>query len=341
MNRAAPIPLLAWLALLGAGCGGGRLALVEDNDLFSGGTTRDRDYSQGARIEYTRAPALAADWERRLLVALEPLQWTRPDADDPRQRAAAHTWFLRQRIFTPGELESSAYQPDDRPYAGWLELGLARTDLWLDADDTRRRDRLERLSLTVGTTGSASLARETQIGYHNWIDEPRPNGWRNQIPDEPTLGIESLTRTRWLFLDSDPARDGAFEFDSSWEADWRLGNGETSAGAGLLLRLGADLPRAEGLETDGPWQDPDGSGFVFLRLGGRGVLWDVTLDGTLFSGGPSIEREPWLLGAELGIVALWRGFAIGYSFFASTRQFEGQDDIPTYGRITVGFAGLW
>lgn len=341
MNCAAARLLVLTLALLAPGCGAGRFALVEDNDLFSGGTTRDRDYSQGARIEYSRAPALAADWERQLLIALEPLQWTRPDAGDPRQRAAAHTWFVRQRIFTPGELESPAYQPDDRPYAGWLELGLVRTDLWLDADPTRRHDRWERLGLTAGTTGPASLARETQIGYHDWIDQPRPNGWRHQIANEPTLGLEALTRTRWLFWDSSPEREGSFELDSSWEADWRLGNGETSAGGGVLLRLGADLPRAEGLWTDGAWQDPDGSGFVFLKFSGRGVLWDATLDGPLFASGPSIEREPWLLLAEVGVVALWRGFAVGYTYVASTRQFDGQDDIPTYGRITVGFAGLW
>lgn len=328
-------------ALLATGCGAGRVGVVLDNDLYGRVTERDRDYSQGARVEFSRAPALASDGERRVLGALEVLQLTRPDEDDERQRASLHTWFLRQRIYTPGRLASSEYDEDDRPYAGWLDVGLFRTDMWLDPDDGRRRDRLERIGVTVGVTGSPSLAREVQIPYHEWINEPRPNGWRHQIPDEPTLGVEALTRSRWLFLDSDPGREGAFEFDSSWEADWRLGNGETSAGAGLLMRFGADLPRAEGLETDGPWQDPDGSGFFFLRLGGRGVLWDATLDGTLFSGGPSIEREPWLLGAEFGLVALWRGFAIGYSFFASTRQFEGQDDIPTYGRISLGFAGLW
>lgn len=329
------------LALLLVGCGAGQIAVVVDNDLFGGADERDRDYSQGARVEFSRPPAVAPDWERRLLGALEPLQWTRPEPGDGRQRASAHTWFVRQRIFTPGRLSDPEYQEDDRPYTGWLELGLVRTDLWLDADPARRRDRLERLTLTAGTTGSASLAREVQIRYHDWIDEPRPNGWRHQVPGEPTLGLEALTRTRWLFWDSAPGRDGGLEFDSSWEADWRLGNGDTSAGGGLLLRLGADLPRAEGLWTDGPWQDPNGSGFAFLRVGGRGVLRDITLDGTLFSGGPSIEREPWLLDAEIGLVALWQGFAIGYSFFASTRQFEGQEDIPTYGRITVGFAGIW
>jgi len=334
----------AWvtaLALCATACQGSRVAVTEENDLLSRGTATDRDYTQGARVEVARPLAAASAPERALFATFDRIPLLLPAAVAGQPAAGALTWSLRQRIFTPENLETDQYQPDDRPYAGLLDFTVARTRVWLDPDPSTRRDRLQRVSLSAGAMGSASLARDTQIGYHDGIGEPRPNGWRHQVPTEATLGLEVLSRQRFFFATLQPGRAGGFEFDAALERDLRLGNADTSLGTAFLLRLGAHLPRAEGLFPHGTAIDPVSSAWIYLRAGARGVFWDATLDGALFADSPSVERENVVGTAELGGVLLLRGFAVSYGIVISTPQFEGQGRVPTYGRLVVGPTSLW
>src|SRR3546814_3231584 len=56
-------------------------------------------------------------------------------------------------------------------------------------------DQLDNLELNVGVVGPWSLADKTQIEYHKLIDVQVPEGWENQLENEP--GVVLYYERKW------------------------------------------------------------------------------------------------------------------------------------------------
>jgi len=93
---------------------------------------------------------------------------------------------LGSLMFTPEDTRTSELIEEDRPYAGYLYLGVGFNSILSNRKDTWQ--------FNVGVVGPASLAQETQDFAHDMIGSPRAQGWDNQLQNEPT--IEAICETK-------------------------------------------------------------------------------------------------------------------------------------------------
>ncbi len=183
------LPLLLALPFLPA-CAteaGGRLAVRTDNDFWVEGGDSDRDYTQGLRFEWFEPQSSERSLPRSVLEPLGFLDLARVDrpSDADAARVEDTSWFLEHRIYTPRDFDEPQPMPDDRPFVGWLRVGVARTVGRLDRDPSRRRDRTSRLELSFGSTGMPSLGEQAQTLTHALLGRSEPRGWVGFPPEKP------------------------------------------------------------------------------------------------------------------------------------------------------------
>jgi len=167
----------------------GRFAILEENDsLFF---NSDKHYTQGLRLS-DLSPTLKPEsgWNEpfNFIGGNTPLFQSSPD-----RRIAV---FLGQSIFTPKNLNIRPPDPRDRPYAGWLYLGVSLLQ------DTNRQT-LENLELDAGVVGPGSLAKQVQNDFHQFIGVAQARGWSSQLQNEPGIML-SYDRFWRLPLAGDP-----------------------------------------------------------------------------------------------------------------------------------------
>ncbi len=288
-----PPPLRIWLPLLltilAAGCGlhGGRLTLVEENDVFNlaDSNNPDRDYTQGFAAALTLADEDTPGWARDAAGAVPLFA----------RNGRVHLGLLAgQEIYTPENRNSVAALPDDRPYAGWLYAGAALQVPVFDEDPILRRDRVDQLELDLGVLGPSAHGEKFQNFWHKVFDISDAKGWRHQVGG--TMGAMATWETRWRVAAADLG--GNIGWDLLPRARVRLGNVRTDGTVGAMTRLGWRLPRdfgpmavdAHGLVSGAA---PDGAFFALhLAFEVRGVAYDRFLSGG--GGSPSVTpiRSP-------------------------------------------------
>lgn len=328
--RALGVLWVSLCATLLAGCGGRNLVVTEENDLFSSGALRDRDYTQGLQLEAAAAGSEAAtDLSRN---ALRPLDFLDPWLLARSADSEDFTFRVDQRLYTPRDFESLTPPPLERPYTGLLLGTITRLRARLDPNPERRRDDLATLAVTLGLTGEGALGEQTQRGVHRLIDEPDAVGWSSQADTEPVLQID-LSRTRRLGF----ARPFGFELDAQATLGARLGTAFTNGHGEFVLRLGNRLPRARR-----PWaEDPRPGHRVHLiaAIGGRAVAHDITLDGGLFDDRDlQIVTRPLVGTWRFGIEWESHGFRIAYRFRRQTKEYDSEIGNHDHGSISVGYA---
>ncbi|WP_018138946.1 MULTISPECIES: lipid A deacylase LpxR family protein [unclassified Thioalkalivibrio] len=311
LSGALAVPLGLAAAPAAAERGVDALHFEFENDLFAG---EDRYYTNGFRIGWTRSEERVPPWLQRVADAL-PYFVDREERG--RLKSAIH---LGQNMYTPEDIERSPADPDDRPYAGWLYLNFSL------AED--HGDRLDRLQVTVGTVGPASLADRTQKEVHSWSSAPQPQGWDDQIGNEATLmvGYERQLRGR-----SHRAEGGwGWDLTPHWGAT--VGSPFTFANAGAIVRAGRNLPRDYGPPRINPALSGShtfetvGSmgGYLFAGVDTRLMAYDLFLDGPLFRDGPSVDKHPAVGELTAGFVFHVGGVRLGYTHVWRSREFSGQ-----------------
>lgn len=136
-----------------------------ENDLFAG---TDNNYTSGAKFswisanleDYINDPCLPK-WVRQLNRVSE---WVQPGVFDSRNMVIS----LGQEMYTPTDKTRSDLITNDRPYAGWLYLGLAY--------NARNDTDMEVTEIDIGMVGPASLARQSQNFIHRIRGIDRFNG---------------------------------------------------------------------------------------------------------------------------------------------------------------------
>jgi lipid A 3-O-deacylase len=328
-SRAA---VTAALVLL-AGC----TATIDNDDSGFLGDGNDRWYTAGARFE---RPAVADDDSLAGVVdgVVREVAGVLPLTGDEAGFASA-SGVLGLEMYTPEDTGLTGPILDDRPYAGWVYAGVVSRETWLDADPLRRRDSEAAVELDVGWVGPATQVDELQTTFHDLFGMNEPEGWGNQLDDEPGLVLRGALRHRWGY---DELGAGV-----AWElvprVDAALGNIDTHAGLGGGARLGFNLSRAldplvgDPLMNARPGGDRPASVFLFADVDGRYVAHNLFLEGNTFHDSQSVDAEDFVGELALGLgweVGPWR---IAWARHERSDEFVGQHEGQGYGSLTVSW----
>lgn len=303
-----------------------------ENDLFTGS---DNNYTNGIKLswvssnlgDYVSDPCLPL-WVRRLNRLSEVLK---PGGYDSRNMVVT----LGQAMYTPTDLHRRDLIQNDRPYAGWLYLGLA-----YNARNTRQMDTTE---IDIGVVGPASMARQAQNFVHDLRGFERFEGWDNQLHNE--LGVQIVReRKNRLFVSSNQSGP---QFDVISHYGASLGNVKTYLNGGVELRFGHlpdDFGSASirpGADSNAPLEENqyrrlNSNGVhVFLALDGRAVARDIFLDGNTFGSSHSVPKKHLVGDAALGVSWQWQGGKVSYAQYLRSKEFYGQDSSHGYGSLTL------
>ncbi|CAO3431257.1 lipid A deacylase LpxR family protein [Azospirillum doebereinerae] len=297
----------------------GILSVIIENDLFANG---DRHYTNGIQFSYTPPETSVPDWVNGVADAV-------PLFNQGTKRRI--TYSLGQKMFTPREIEPRIPDPRDRPYAGYL---YANAGLSSETATT-----LDRINLTVGVVGPASLADETQKFVHRLTDARTPRGWGSQLHNELGMVLSYNRAWRGLYV----ASPFGLAFDATPDLGVSVGNVYTFGSAGLTLRIGADLPQDYGPPRIAPpfqgtsYFEPDSrfGWYLFASAQGRAVARDIFLDGNTFRDSPSVDKKPLVGDLQLGFAVTVSDVRIAYTHIFRTKEFDGQDKADIYGSLSV------
>lgn len=309
--------------------------MAADDGIFSlqienDGVTEDADkyYTHGVRFSY--------------LSSKEAPLWSRKTADYlpffRQQGNVRINYTLGQSIFTPNEISTKTLIEDDRPYAGWLYVGLGLiSDSRSGSSNFKRwRDSLE---LNIGMVGPASLAEQFQVFSHKVRGANEPKGWDHQLKDEP--GILLIYDRQWQGR-YDTKLDG-LGIDLTPHVGGALGNIMTYAATGFTLRFGRHLDNDYGVpiirpSLPGSVYFAQNSGFgwyLFTGFEGRVILQNIFLDGNTFKDSHSVDKEPLVGDFQAGLVLTWKGYRLSFTSVHRTREFEGQESSTRYGAFSL------
>jgi lipid A 3-O-deacylase len=180
---------------------------------------------------------------------------------------------------------------------------------------------MDSLELALGIVGPHSYAGEVQEGVHELIGIAVPNGWDNQLKDEPIVSI--FYERTWKLLYS--GLEGSLSYNASPFIGGALGNAITCGHTGIQVRFGWNLPNDFGVSRIHPGVDSKSlserrdtqpfSGnsrfglYGFASLNGIAVARNIFFDGNTFTESHSVHKKPFI--AE---------FTSGFSFEVSRFQ---------------------
>lgn len=308
--------------LTGIGVPRGRFRFQWQNDSWL--TESDRFYTNGIGLGWTLE-------DGTLSQGLENLLHWLPFTPEDRSGTATEL-FVRQDMFTPEDFTNPALVLDDRPYAGWLHLDIEHQVLTLRRD--RRDDRLDTWELQLGIVGPSALAEQAQREVHELVSAPEPRGWDNQLEDEPGIVLGYHRQFRAYY---DPHALGPIEADFIGRYGARVGNVETSARIGGVLRAGFGLPRHFGtaMRGDAPGVRYRHRIYAAAGVSGKVVLRNIFLDGNTFSSSHSVDRNP--LVAQFHVGLHWEPCSrarVSIAEFFSTAEFDSPSQEGDLGHFT-------
>ena len=230
--------------------------------------------------------------------------------------------------------------PDDRPYAGWLNVGVALQTIHRQGEEPIRMDTME---ISLGVVGPWALGRELQNNFHDVIGQDESEGWDHQLKNEPALQLTYERRWRTGSWDIVPGL--GLETDFVPYAGFGLGNVMIYGSAGGIVRMGEDLhkdfgpPRARpALPGSDTFNDSGVSWYFFAGLEGQAVGHNIFLDGNTFRDGPNVERYPWVAEGQAGLAIFVGNVRIAYTHVLKSPEFEERDRWQEYGSLSLGFS---
>ena len=319
-------------------CRYGVFSFYLENDLFY---HSDRNYTSGIKFSWVSPDLADFTSEKCLPPLLKPAEQKIRELLRPDSFSGALSRnvvvSIGQEIYTPGDRERRDVIRNDRPYAGWLYLGLGYNkrfrafDPWVE--------RLDSTELRLGMIGPASLAQQAQNLVHDARGFPRFLGWGNQLRNEP--GAQLILERKYK------ARTGTGDWIAHFGGS--AGTVATYLNAGLEMRAGVGIPddfgsspaRPAGNNT-APGSFPAGArpsdrrgAHLFAALDARAVARDIFLDGNTFVHSHHVEKRPFVGDLALGAAVFAGGWKFSYARVLRSREFEGQTSRQSFGSFTV------
>ena len=309
----------------------GTLTLQLENDRLA---RTDRHYTHGTRVTWISETGKFIP-DR----AGEFLDWLYGFVGGGARKQIGYT--LGQNIYTPEDISRAGLIADDRPYAGWLYVGLSLHATNTETIGAREFDVLDTMEVDVGIVGPQSFAEDVQTAVHEVIGVGRANGWDNQLKNEP--GIVVLFERKWR--PRSPFRLGVLEVDAIPHAGASLGNIWTGVNVGMTVRLGQDLsvdfgpphirPNLSGLESfdyarSFAW-------YLFAGAEGRLVARNIFLDGNTFADSHSVSKERLVGDFPVGLAVVIDRVRIAFTHAFRTREFKGQSRSDRFGALSVSW----
>ena len=306
-----------------------------ENDKFSG---TDSGYTSGVNFswvsanlqDYLHDPCLPP-WVRQFNQFFEAAH---PSAGTSRNMVVT----AGQLMFTPQDRVRTDVIRTDRPYAGWLYLGLGY--------NARNDQRMDSVEVNLGIVGPAALGQQSQNFIHDLRGKPRFNGWDNQLKNE--LGIQLVAERKkriWEYKGrAGPQLDAIAHYGAS------LGNVKTYLNTGLTLRIGSLVPNDFGTSPIRPGGDSnapleshvtqrfsEGGLHAFISADARVVARDIFLDGNTFTDSPRIEKRRFVGDIAGGFAWQWPGGKLAYARYIRGKEFSAQSASHGYGSVTLSF----
>ena len=303
-----------------------------ENDYFSG---EDGEYSSGLKLTWSseiKDQYPQNVWPHRWLY---PIVKHIPFEKDPGRKRNI-TFALGQNIYTPEDIENEDVVDDERPYAGitYLSLGFhSRLDREMDS-----------IEVTLGLVGPNSYAEECQKAVHSVFDDIQPEGWDNQLNNEPVLQIVYEFKKKIV----QTGITGGFGHGLILNTGACIGNALTYYNLGLGYRIGWNIPNDFGIFPIRPISSFNGSfdakdprhsknnklGIqLFASVEGRAVLYNIFLDGNTFTDSPSVDKKPIVSDFVTGINLNWGGAQLGAAWVFRSKEYETQTKAQQFGSI--------
>ena len=314
------------------------LTVLFENDLFG---DSDQQYTNGFKMNWM-SPNLKALGEAPgvptwLLRAVRGLNAFEHAALGENERAFNLGFSVGQLMFTPGDTQAVQLVEDDRPYAGWLFGGLtlvSKTDYVADTFDVQ-----------VGMIGPASLAEDAQRLVHELRGFDVPQGWQNQLSNEPAFLL--YYERKWRVLSAPLVSQ--FGYDLITHVGLAAGTVMDYGAAGAEFRLGWHLPQDFGTSLIRPGGDSNapstvsGAGgrsrgfgaYGFAAVGGRLVARNIFLDGNTFEGSHSVDKKIPVGDLILGASVIYDGIKLSYAQVFRSREFDGQTRRHNFGSLNL------
>jgi lipid A 3-O-deacylase len=300
------------------------VTLTVENDSLGEGT--DKNYTSGVRLSYM-------DITQRSGGLIDRLDELFPFFTANQTTAA--TFSIGQNLYTPDDISHRAQIPGYRPWAAFLygSVGVA----------TLTDDHVDDAELTLGVVGPWAQGEAAQRYIHDVMGFADPEGWDQQIENEP--GIILSWRRRWpqWFI----RESNGLSFAVEPNVGGNLGNVYTLAEGGVTFRLAPAFD---------PWQDTPllvrpsipGSGFfqpqkekiswyLFGGTQGRIVARNIFLDGNTFKSGYGVDKNLCVLDLNAGAAVTLGNVRVSYTLVYRTKEFDGQDAASVFGGASVGY----
>ncbi len=307
-----------------------------ENDLFA---DTDQNYTSGVKFSWVSPDLTRYRDDKQLPEWIYPYIEALPFINEP-DRERNIVISLGQSIYTPQDTERTDLITGDRPYAGWLYLGLGF--------HSKTKIQLDTMEIQLGVVGELSLAKQAQILVHKLRDISTPKGWQHQLETEP--GLNLIYERNWRHELA--GGDRGLGFDVVTHAGAALGSVYTYANLGFEVRAGWNLPQDFGTSTIRPGGDTNDPvtksdprratdtsfGFhLFTFADGRAVARDIFLDGNTFSDSHSVDKENFVGDFAIGAALIYRRFKLSFAKVFRSREFVGQPSNHRFGSITLSY----
>lgn len=333
---------------------------VWENDSIVPSAPADEEYTQGLQFGYRFRPDQEPKWLARPMGAI--CRWLAAASDaGHRDLLGAGSIFIGQHIFTPGDGDSLTLVDDDRPYAAWLYLGARLEVLQPFVSKFAKTGLYHSFELQVGTLGPRAQGGWVQNHFHKLIGSDALLGWDNQLENE--WGIQGLYKVRAV-VHQWPGRVA----DATVGADVNIGTIQILGAASANFRLGRNLsdPVSEPLGPiikgaamnpagmvapdvsepngclNGRWIFAIKECYVYVGVTGRATAFNAFLDGGMFNGGHSVDRDPFTYDWTWGARLRWSRFQFDYTVVNRSREFspvpdmtQSRDGKHNYGAVNV------
>jgi len=299
----------------------GAFSILFENDIFD---NTDHDYTNGVELSYTTSPQDTPNW------AIRTANWLPFFSENTNVRTR---YAIGQSIYTPTDLSLANPPPTARPYAGFLygAFGLV--------GDTGRH--LDQLQITLGMIGPDSFADKTQTWVHAIIKGDKPMGWATQLRNEPGLIIQYDRSIKLI----PPKSILGLIFDAEPHYGMAVGNVYDYANAGLMARLGFNLPGDYGpmrIEPSLPGSnffEPTGGfgAYVFGGVEGRAIARNLFLDGNTFVASRSVRKMNLVDDMIFGAAITFNRLRIAYTHDIRSREYKTQSAPARFGAVDLSF----